>query len=124
MASSTSNLDDWIRRASSGPEPLNALNVSPSRSCNRLSVTLWTRFSASCSRPATSWPIAVRSTVMSDPLRSIVSDASSGGTRSTYCSPIADTLLTVAVTFSGTGVPLFNCMCATTPVSDRPTDVT
>ena len=37
-----------------------------------------------------------------------------------YCSPIAETLLTVAVTFSGTGVPLLSRMWATTPSSDQP----
>ena len=37
-----SSRDDWISRASSGPEPLNALKVSRSRSCNRLLPTLLT----------------------------------------------------------------------------------
>ncbi len=41
-----------------------------------------------------------------------------------YCSPTAETLLTVAVTFSGTGVPLLSRMCATTPSLDSPTDST
>ena len=71
-----------------------------------------------------SWPIAVRSTPMFDPSRSVESDGSSGGTRSMYCSPTAETLLTVAVTFSGTGVLLFSRMCATTPSSESPTDST
>ena len=41
-----------------------------------------------------------------------------------YCSPTAETLFTVAVTFSGTGVLLFSRMWATTPSSDSPTDST
>ena len=41
-----------------------------------------------------------------DPLRNLVADAWAGGTRSMYCSPIADTLLTVAVTLDGWG-----CRC-------------
>ena len=61
---------------------------------------------------------------MSEPLRSVAEAAFGGGTRSTYCSPTADTLLTVAVTLSGTGVPLLSRMCATTPVSLSPTDST
>ena len=52
------------------------------------------------------------------------STASSGGTRSMYCSPTADTLLTVAVTFSGTAVSVLSRMCATTPSSVRPTSST
>ena len=58
------------------------------------------------------------------PLRSVERDGASGGTRSMYCSPTADTLLTVAVTFSGTGVPLLSRMSATTPSLDSPTDST
>jgi hypothetical protein len=71
-----------------------------------------------------SCPIAVCSTSMLEPLRSIDFDASAGGTRSMYCSPTADTLLTVAVTLSGTGVPLLSRMLATTSLSDRFTDST
>ena len=41
-----------------------------------------------------------------------------------YCSPTAETLLTVAVTFCGTGVLLFSRMCATTPSLVSPTDST
>ncbi len=41
-----------------------------------------------------------------------------------YCSPMADTLFTDAVTFDGTVVPLFNRMVASTPSGFRPTDST
>jgi hypothetical protein len=51
-------------------------------------------------------------------LRSFADDGFSGGTRSMYCSPTAETLFTVAVTLSGTGVPLLSLMCATTPSSN------
>ena len=51
LASSTSSRADWISRASSGPEPLNALNVSSNRSCSRVSPTLLISASASCSMP-------------------------------------------------------------------------
>jgi len=61
---------------------------------------------------------------MVDPSRSVERDGSPGGTRSTYCSPTAETLLTVAVTFSGTGVPLLIRMFATTPSLVSPTDST
>ena len=64
---------------------------------------------------------------MFEPSRKKPFDAGSfpaGGTRSTYCSPIAETLLTVAVTLSGTGVFEFNRMSATTPVLVSPTDST
>ena len=71
-----------------------------------------------------SWPIAVRSTGITAPLRSAPGAACSGGTRSMYCSPTAETLLTVAVTFSGTGVPLSSRILATTPSSVSPTDST
>ncbi len=37
------------------------------------------------------------------PLRNLVDDGFSGGTRSMYCSPMAETLRTVAVTFDGGG---------------------
>jgi hypothetical protein len=64
---------------------------------------------------------------MFEPSRRIADDAASplvGGTRSMYCSPTADTLFTVAVTFSGTGVSLLSRMCARTPSLSRPTDST
>ena len=71
-----------------------------------------------------SWPIAVRSWPMLAPSRSFAEDGLSGGTRSMYCSPTAETLFTVAVTLSGTGVPLLSLMCATTPSLANPTDST
>ena len=45
-------------------------------------------------------------------------DGWSGGTRSMNRSPMADTLLTAAVTLSGTGVPLFSRIRATTIVGE------
>ena len=102
LASSTSSRADWISRASSGPEPLNASNVSRSRSCSRVLPRLLT---SSCRpREQLGDVLADRGAVLAD--RCAVSQQSratvlSGGTRSTYCSPTADTLLTVAVTFSG-----------------------
>ena len=41
-----------------------------------------------------------------------------------YCSPTADTLLTVAVTFDGMGVPLFRRISAVTPSGFSRTDST
>ena len=58
------------------------------------------------------------------PFRSFAEEGFSGGTRSMYCSPTAETLFTVAVTLSGTGVPLLSRMCATMPSFVRPTDST
>ncbi|PQM49289.1 hypothetical protein C1Y40_00488 [Mycobacterium talmoniae] len=46
LASSMSSRDDSMSRASSGPDPLNALNVSRSRSFSRLLDTLSTSVSA------------------------------------------------------------------------------
>ncbi|COU55400.1 Uncharacterised protein [Mycobacterium tuberculosis] len=58
------------------------------------------------------------------PLRNLIDDGFSGGTRSMYCSPMAETLRTVAVTFDGMAVPLFSRMCAVTPLGFSPTDST
>lgn len=41
-----------------------------------------------------------------------------------YCSPTADTLLTVAVTFDGMAVSLLSRICAITPLGLSPTDST
>ena len=41
-----------------------------------------------------------------------------------YCSPMAETLFTEAVTFDGTTVPLFSRITASTPSEERPTDST
>ena len=41
-----------------------------------------------------------------------------------YCSPMADTLFTVAVTFDGTAVPLLSRMTASTPSGLSPTEST
>ncbi|PQM49288.1 hypothetical protein C1Y40_00487 [Mycobacterium talmoniae] len=75
-------------------------------------------------------PIAVRSWPIRDPLCSVPTareftaapaggsspgGSSAGGTRSMYCSPMADTLLTVAVTLSGIGVPVLSRISASTP---------
>ena len=64
---------------------------------------------------------------MRDPLRNLATDVVAGwagGTRSMYCSPTADTLLTVAVTLDGMGVPLLSRICAPTPLGFSPTDST
>ena len=71
-----------------------------------------------------SCPTAVRSCPIDAPLCSVARDASFGGTRSMYCSPTADTLLTVAVTLSGTGVLLLSRILAMTPSSVSPTEST
>ena len=41
-----------------------------------------------------------------------------------YCSPMADTLFTVAMTFCGIGVPLFSRISAVTPLGFSDTDST
>ncbi len=59
-----------------------------------------------------------------DPLCNFVDDGLSGGTRSMYCSPIAETLFTVALTFDGMMVPEFSRISAVTPLGFSPTDST
>src|SRR5260370_40470283 len=62
---------------------------------------------------------------MWDPLRNLADDGwSGGGTRSMYCSPMADTLFTVAVTFDGIVVPLFSRISAVSPLGFSDTDST
>jgi len=71
-----------------------------------------------------SWPIAVWSTPMFEPSRSRALEGSDGGTRSTYCSPTAETLFTVAVNVLRDGVSEFSRMSAMTLSLDNPTDST